>query len=63
MDANNLSQAKTQLDNLELSFSRIDALYQTGGVSKAEWDAQNGSWSRSYFIRKLIDEHAIIKSY
>ncbi|HOS57770.1 MAG TPA: efflux RND transporter periplasmic adaptor subunit [Bacteroidales bacterium] len=40
MDANNLSQAKTQLDNLELSFSRIDALYQTGGVSKAEWDAQ-----------------------
>lgn len=41
MDNNNLHQAKTQLDNLELSFRRIDELYKIGGVSKADWDAQS----------------------
>lgn len=40
MDASSLEQSKTQLDNLELTFSRIDALYKSGGVSKADWDAQ-----------------------
>ncbi len=40
MDNNNLSQAKTQLDNLETSFKRIDELYKVGGVSRAEWDMQ-----------------------
>ena len=40
MDASNLEQSKAQLDNLELTFSRIDALYKSGGVSKADWDAQ-----------------------
>lgn len=38
MEDNNLKQAKTQLDNLELSFKRIDELYKVGGVSKSEWD-------------------------
>lgn len=40
MDASNLTQTKTQLDNLEINFKRIDELYKVGGVSKAEWDAQ-----------------------
>ena len=40
MDNSNLKQAKSQLDNMELSFSRIDELYKVGGVSRAEWDAQ-----------------------
>ena len=40
MDASNLEQTKAQLDNLELTFKRIDALYKSGGVSKADWDAQ-----------------------
>ena len=39
MDASNLTQTKTQLDNLEVNFKRIDELYKVGGVSKAEWDA------------------------
>ena len=39
MDASNLDQAKTQLDNLELTFKRIDGLYKVGGVSKSDWDA------------------------
>lgn len=38
MEDNNLKQAKSQLDNLELSFKRIDELYKVGGVSKSEWD-------------------------
>lgn len=41
MDANNLNQAKAQLDNLEVTFKRIDGLYKSGGVSKSEWDAQH----------------------
>ncbi len=40
MDATNLDNLKTQLDNMELTFSRIDELYKAGGVSKADWDAQ-----------------------
>ncbi len=39
MDASNLEQAKTQLDNLEVSFKRLDELYKVGGVSKSDWDA------------------------
>ena len=40
MDENNLKQAKSQLDNLEITFKRIDELFKVGGVSKADWDAQ-----------------------
>lgn len=41
MDEANLKQSKTQLDNLETSFKRIDELYKVGGVSKSDWDAMN----------------------
>ncbi|MBO4646028.1 MAG: efflux RND transporter periplasmic adaptor subunit [Bacteroidales bacterium] len=40
MDATNLDQQKTQLDNLETTFKRIDELYKAGGISKSDWDAQ-----------------------
>lgn len=40
MDANNLKQAKVQLDNQEIEFKRIDELYKVGGASKSAWDAQ-----------------------
>lgn len=40
MDEANLIQAKTQLDNLETTFKRIDELYKVGGMSKSDWDAQ-----------------------
>ncbi|MDD4210336.1 MAG: efflux RND transporter periplasmic adaptor subunit [Bacteroidales bacterium] len=43
MDENNLQQAKSQLDNLELTFKRMDELYKVGGVSKSQWDAQKTS--------------------
>ena len=39
MDATQLRQAKTQLDNLKENFNRLDELYKVGGVSKADWDA------------------------
>ncbi len=41
MDASSLLQAKAQLDNLEVTFRRIDGLYKSGGIAKAEWDAQH----------------------
>jgi RND family efflux transporter MFP subunit len=39
MDASQLRQAKTQLDNLKDNFNRLDELYKVGGVSKSDWDA------------------------
>jgi RND family efflux transporter MFP subunit len=38
MDATQLRHAKSQLDNLQENFNRLDELYKVGGVSKAEWD-------------------------
>ncbi len=40
MDENNLKQSKAKLDNMEVTFKRIDELYKVGGISKSEWDAQ-----------------------
>ncbi len=40
MDEANLKQIKAQLDNLELTFNRMDELYKVGGVSKSDWDVQ-----------------------
>lgn len=40
MDSTNVTNLKTQLAQLELTFSRIDELYKAGGVSKSDWDAQ-----------------------
>ncbi|MDR2971303.1 MAG: efflux RND transporter periplasmic adaptor subunit [Bacteroidales bacterium] len=39
MDATQLRQAKTQLDNLKENFNRLDELFKVGGVSKSDWDA------------------------
>jgi RND family efflux transporter MFP subunit len=39
MDATQLRQTKTQLDNMKENFKRLDELYKVGGVSKADWDA------------------------
>lgn len=39
MDEANLKQTKTQLENLETSFKRVDELYKVGGISKSDWDA------------------------
>jgi len=39
MDATQLRQTKTQLDNLRANFNRLDELYKVGGVSKSDWDA------------------------
>jgi len=39
MDAVQLRQVKTQLENLKENFNRLDELYKVGGVSKADWDA------------------------
>lgn len=45
MDNATLEQAKSQLDNLEITFKRIDELYKVGGISKSDWDAQKTALS------------------
>lgn len=40
MDNAQLVQAKLQLDEQVLQMERIDALYRSGGISKAEWESR-----------------------
>lgn len=40
MDPLNLTQAKLQMVNDSIEFSRTDELYKVGGCSKSEWDAR-----------------------
>ncbi len=40
MDPLNLTQAKLQMVNDSLEFSRTNQLYEVGGCSKSEWDAR-----------------------
>lgn len=40
MDPLNLTQAKLQMTNDSIEFSRTDELYKVGGCSKSEWDAR-----------------------
>ncbi|MDR1757940.1 MAG: efflux RND transporter periplasmic adaptor subunit [Bacteroidales bacterium] len=40
MDESNLVKAKANLDILEVTFNRVDALYKEGGISKSDWDRQ-----------------------
>lgn len=38
LDASNLNQVKFQLDNAKVEFSRAEALYKIGGISKSVYD-------------------------
>ena len=38
LDASNLDQLKLQVENQEIDFKRVEALYKVGGASKAEYD-------------------------
>ncbi|MEN6618117.1 MAG: efflux RND transporter periplasmic adaptor subunit [Rikenellaceae bacterium] len=38
MESNNYTQAKTQLENLKLDLSRIEALYKSGGIAAQQYD-------------------------
>lgn len=57
MDANNLVQAKIQLENQEKEFSRIDELYKVGGASRSSWDAQKTSLEVSRTALKNLEEN------
>lgn len=57
MDANNLIQAKIQLENQEKEFNRIDELYKVGGASKSAWDAQKTSLEISRTALRNLEEN------
>lgn len=57
MDETNLKQAKIQMDNQELEFSRIDELYKVGGASKSAWDAQKTALDVSRTAYKNLQEN------
>lgn len=62
MDATNLKQAKTQLDNQEVEFKRIDELYKVGGASKSAWDAQKTQLDVSRTAYKNLEENTQLLS-
>lgn len=62
MDAANLTQSKTQLDNLKLEFGRVDELYKVGGVSKSEWDAKKTQLDVAETAYKNLEENTYLVS-
>lgn len=62
MDAANLKQAKTQLDNQEVEFKRIDELYKVGGASKSAWDAQKTQLDVSRTAYKNLEQNTQLLS-
>ncbi len=62
MDIANLEQSKTQLDNLQLEFNRIDELYKVGGTSKSAWDAQKTSLDIAKTSYKNLEENTRLLS-
>lgn len=62
MDATNLKQAKTQLDNQEVEFKRIDELYKVGGASKSAWDAQKTQLDVNRTAYKNLQENTQLMS-
>lgn len=62
MDANNLKQAKVQLENQEVEFNRIDELYKVGGASKSAWDAQKTQLDISRESFKNLQENTQLLS-
>lgn len=62
MDMANLQQSKTQLDNLQIEFNRVDELYKVGGVSKSEWDAKKTSLDVAKTAYKNLNENTYLLS-
>ena len=59
MDATNEANLKTQLDNMETSFKRIDELYKAGGISKSDWDAQKAQLDGGRKVHHDEDYHLL----
>ncbi|MGN0035819.1 MAG: efflux RND transporter periplasmic adaptor subunit [Bacteroidaceae bacterium] len=62
MDAANLKQAKTQLENLQIEFDRVDELYKVGGVSKSEWDSRKTSLEVAKTAFQNLEENTYLVS-
>ena len=62
MDIASLEQSKTQLDNLQLEFNRIDELYKVGGTSKSAWDAQKTSLDIAKTSYRNLEENTRLLS-
>ncbi len=62
MDVANLKQSKTQLDNLQIEFNRVDELYKIGGVSKSEWDSKKTSLDVAKTAYKNLKENTYLLS-
>lgn len=62
MDAMNMVQAKMQMMNDSLEFSRTDQLYKAGGVSKSEWDARKLAYDISLTNYRNLLENTVLVS-
>lgn len=62
MDNSQLDQARVQLADARLAFSRMDELYKVGGVSQAQWEARRSALTMAETTFANIQENTMLRS-
>lgn len=62
MDNSQLEQARVQLADAQLHFSRVDELYKIGGIAKAQWDAAQSTLVKAQTAFKTMEENTYLRS-
>ena len=62
VDPTSLIQAKLQMENDSIEFSRSNELYSVGGTSKSEWDARKMAYDLSRTNYKNLLDNTILTS-
>jgi RND family efflux transporter MFP subunit len=62
MEQSNYLQAKLQLENLKVDYSRIEALYQSGGISKQQLDQLRVQLSVTQETFENLEKNTFLKS-
>ena len=62
MEQSNYLQAKLQIENLKVDYNRIEALYQTGGVSKQQLDQLKVQLNVSQEMLDNLEKNTFLKS-
>jgi RND family efflux transporter MFP subunit len=62
MEQSNFLQAKLQIENLKVDYNRIEALFQTGGVSKQQLDQLKVQLNVSQEMLDNLEKNTFLKS-
>jgi multidrug efflux pump subunit AcrA (membrane-fusion protein) len=62
MDKTSLLQAQLQLQNQEVELQRLKALYETGGISKSDFDAVELAYNVAKTQVENLEENTVLRS-